>query len=379
MLPELTHWPVNWADGMKISRSHLIANDNALRDAIRDATGLLLTSYNYGLLSSPTGQESPLLLTCDGSELTLSICRAITPGGARIDFDAARTLPLRLPLTSVREQWQRSNHTMGYIVLDINPFEPQPCGQPDPEEVPLRYPYTQPTCRLSVLTASMLAPGMSAGYHLPIGKLLLSGGQFSLDSTYLPPCRSVGAWPAFRQHHQTIGKNLGKIADFATTVIGRVRTNARSGQANLLASSIGYLAEATVRVMSDHLDAYDMRGQDESPLFIIELGVRLARTLKLAIKSTPDQERDTMFNYFKNWCNVSPAEFETSLQNLLEEEYLHADCQPMIDHFYNLTDKLIALYSKLSELNYVEKERGTIYQEKQELDPQPTKRKGIWG
>lgn len=378
MLPELKYWPVNWADGMKISRSHLIASDNALRDAVRDATGLLLNTYNYGLLTSPTGQASPLLLTCDGSDVTLSVCRAVTPGGARIDFDAARALPLKLPLANFRDQWQRLGTTSGYVVLDVNPFEPQPWGQPDPEEIPLRYPHTQPTCHLSVLTASMLAPGMAAGYHLPIGKLLLTGGQFSLDNNYLPPCRSVSAWPAFRQHHQNIGKNLGKIADSATTVIGRVRTNARSGQANLLASSIGYLAEATVRVMSDHLDAYDLRGQDESPLFMVELGVRLARTLKLAIKSTPDQERDTMFNYFKNWCNISPADLETALQNLLEEEYLHADCQPMITAIYNLTDKLIVLYSKLSELNYVEKNRDSIYKEIEEVQP-PTKRSRIWG
>ena len=379
MLPELKHWPVNWADGMKISRSHLIANDNALRDAVRDATGLLLNTYNYGLLPSLPGQASPRLLTCDGSDLTWSLCRAITPGGARIDFDAARSLPLKLPLASILEQWQRVGNTTGYVVLDINPFELQPWGQPDPEEVPLRYPYTQPTCHLSVLTASMLAPTMAAGFHLPIGKLLLAGGQFTLDDDYLPPCRSVGVWPAFRQHHQNIVKNLGKIADSATTVVGRVRTNARSGQANLLASSIGNLAEATVRVMSDHLDAYDLRGQDESPLFMVELGVRLARTLKLAIKSTPDQERDIMFNYFKNWCNISPADIETSLQSLLEEEYLHADCQPMITAIYSLTDKLIVLYSKLSELNYVEKNRETIYKEKEEVSPQAPKRGRIWG
>ena len=45
----LTHYPVNWIDGMKLSSSHFIAVQDFVTDSVRDAIALQTTDLNYGL------------------------------------------------------------------------------------------------------------------------------------------------------------------------------------------------------------------------------------------------------------------------------------------------------------------------------------------
>jgi len=378
MLPEITHWPVNWADGMKITRSHLLGNDNAFREAIRDSGGMVLSPLNYGLLPPAPGKDSPLAISCDGNEMVLSACRAVTPGGARIEIDSAQP-PLRLALTAARDEWVRLGQSSGYAVVEVNPFDPQPFGQPDPEEVPLRYPYTTPGYRLGAVPQSALANSLSAAYHMPVGRLTLTNGVFSLSTDYIPPCRMVGVLPQMQQQYLTIGSRMGEIAGFATSIIVRVRTNARSGQPNLLATTIGYLAESTIRTIADNLDAFQLRGPYESPVFIAEFGMRFARAMTLMIRSTPDREKEAMFNYFKNWCGISPVQFESAMQEVLDMEYAHADCQPVMTAIIRLCDVVIALYGKLSQLNYVEKDKDEFFVDRQDAPAKNGNKSSFWG
>jgi hypothetical protein len=264
-------------------------------------------------------------------------------------------------------------------VVDINPFDPQPWGQPDPEEVPLRYPFTTPNYRLGAVPQAVLAGSLSAAYHLPVGRLTLANGLFSLSADYLPPCRMVGVFPALQQQYLTIGSRMGEIAGLATAIVVRVRTNARSGQANLLATTIGYLAEATVRTIADNLDAFQLRGSNESPVSVVEFGMRFARALTLMVRSTPDREKEAMFNYIKNWCGVSPVQFETALQEVLDIDYAHADCQPALLSIVRLCDVVIALFDKLSQLNYVEKDKDEFFIDRQDAPAAKTGKSSFWG
>ena len=49
----LTHYPVNWIDGMKLSSSHFIAEQDFVTDSVRDAIALQTTDLNYGLQPKP--------------------------------------------------------------------------------------------------------------------------------------------------------------------------------------------------------------------------------------------------------------------------------------------------------------------------------------
>ena len=50
MPSEIKHFPVNWVDGMKISKSHLLAFQHAIDDQIRDSISISHSSLNFGLL-----------------------------------------------------------------------------------------------------------------------------------------------------------------------------------------------------------------------------------------------------------------------------------------------------------------------------------------
>jgi hypothetical protein len=208
----------------------------------------------------------------------------------------------------------------------------------------------------------------------------LANGVFALAPDYLPPCRMVNVFSAMQQHYLTIGSKMGEIAGYATTIVVRVRTNARSGQANLLATTIGYLAETTVRTIADNLDAFQLRGAYESPVFVAEFGMRFARAMTLMIRCTPDREKEAMFNYFKNWCGISPVQFESAMQEVLDIEYAHADCQPVLAAIVRLCDTVIALYGKLSQLNYVEKDKDEFFVDRQDAPtPKNGNKTSFWG
>lgn len=316
--------------------------------------------------------------------MVVSRCRGVTAGGYRIEFDAQRTgdsrgEALRLPLSPLREQWTREKAASGYVMVSVNPFDQQPHGQPDPAELPLRYPHSQPTYALSVLTDALLPTSPTGATALPVARLRFAEGRFWLDDDYVPPCRETGAWGALRAYHGQLGGRLDKLTTSTAAVVNRVRSQARTAQANLLAASIGFLAEGLLRVLGDQLDRYTRYGLEEPPRQMVDLAVQLARTFRIAILCTPDAERDTMFNYFKNWCNIAPADLQTGIDHLLLTEYHHADARPALLAVDRCVDRLVELFAKLSELNYVEKNRETIYKEREEVTQEPPRRNRIWG
>ena len=66
-------------------------SENALVDAVRDASALNITSFNFGLLYPAAGDKKSLDITIlrsqsDNFKISVSLCRAITAGGSRIEI-----------------------------------------------------------------------------------------------------------------------------------------------------------------------------------------------------------------------------------------------------------------------------------------------------
>ena len=82
---DLNHLPVNWIDGMKISRKHFEQTGLYTEARIRDMVALQLTDYSFGRLPSPQSLEmiisvySNLLI-----QMELNSCKAITTDGSVI-------------------------------------------------------------------------------------------------------------------------------------------------------------------------------------------------------------------------------------------------------------------------------------------------------
>ena len=88
----LTHYPVNWIDGMKLSSSHFTAVQDFVTDSLRDTIALQTTDLNYGLqpMAGDSVKMYVLLDHYNQLQLTLEECHAVTPNGIRIQISAAQ-------------------------------------------------------------------------------------------------------------------------------------------------------------------------------------------------------------------------------------------------------------------------------------------------
>ena len=103
----ITHYPVNWIDGMKLSSSHFMAEQDFVTDSLRDAIALQTTDLNYGLqpVAGDSVKMHVLLDHYNQLQLTLEECHAITPNGIRIQISASQegqTLTLSKDMTEMK-------------------------------------------------------------------------------------------------------------------------------------------------------------------------------------------------------------------------------------------------------------------------------------
>ena len=89
MFQEIKYLPVHWIDGMKINEDHFKQMELSIADQARDAAGVSLNNFNYGLVSAASENDKSLdvKIQVDQTKLIsadLLKCRAITRSGARI-------------------------------------------------------------------------------------------------------------------------------------------------------------------------------------------------------------------------------------------------------------------------------------------------------
>ena len=106
--------PTNWSDGMKINRQSFINSETALFNSIHSGIATQLTDYNYGLLQPDENQKNSLEVEviksqADNYIIKLTICKAITAGGIRIDVNPDVSSELTL------------NDRVDYVALKNNP------------------------------------------------------------------------------------------------------------------------------------------------------------------------------------------------------------------------------------------------------------------
>ena len=376
-LPQLTYHPINWADGMKLTREHLSGNDQAQRDALRDMAGIFLNDFNYGLLPASAGIGSSVQLSFDGSELILSACRAITPGGVRIELHSGFMQPIRLGITSLQSEMTSGRHKAFFVLAVANPFERVPVGNPNPDEVPLRMPFTAPECRLAVATAEQLQQNPAGLYHVPVGKLTIENGIITLSSVYIPPCVCLGSHPHLIEFYRRNGGRMGEVVNHAMAIVNKVKTNHRPGQVNQLSVDIGEIAEKIVTFIGDTLDSYRLIVNQMPPIYAVEYFVRFSRVMLTTLRCMPEQQKEAVYNYFKNWCGISPVQMEAHISEVMEIEYQHADIATSLESVNKYMDFLAGLFSKLSQLNYVEREKDEFFIPREE--PAQKGKGGFWG
>ena len=379
MQAQYRYLPVNWIDGMKINKSHFIAQNNAFTYGMAQGTSSLLNEYNYGLLPSipKGGEDLKLILVADNQQqvkIRLLKCKAITMGGYVIQFDEAgsahnnhlKTLipDLSLPYSELKEKVSEY-----FIILTIQPYERIAFGSADPNETPPRLPYTMPAFQLGLMPVSDATFNTIGHFQLPIGKLKIENGAVFLDDEYTPPCSTVCSHYNLLKLHATLNQFLAKIELHALHIIQKIM---QRKQENEIATMVLKLCEHITSFTSTNSDLFPVINVYQPPVFLLHTASSLARLLKNTLDYYIGSGKDELINYFTEWCDIKQAELENCIVTLSNHVYNHLDFNASIEKVSAFVTLITQLFDNLSKLEYIGKRKDAgIFIKERLVKPEP--------
>ncbi len=356
--------PVNWADGMKINKSHFISQENAITAQQLQSAGALLNDYNYGLLPSSSAlQLTPgVFVNVDNQQqvhVRLQHCRIITRGGYYFQFSGEmnsynKTLAAPIPHLSVPFQELKGRADTYYVILSVNPFSRSPFGQPDPEEMPVRIPHSIPVFNLDLLPATDNIVNLVGDFHIPIGKIHVDEQRVTLESEYIPPCCYVNSHHDLVEILAGLEQFYGKMENYLLQIIQKIY---QKKQVNELAGIVLRLCDTLLGLMATHVSEIKTLAANQPPVFLINKLACVARLFKNTLDQYIGTGKEELMNYCAEWCSVNQGDLESVLTSLSNHQYNHLDVNASIEKVLPFTRTVSTLFNNLSRLDYIGKKK----------------------
>lgn len=353
--------PVNWMDGMKMNKSHFIAQDNAHTWQLSQGISGLLNYHNYGLLPN-AGKDFKIFLSTDNQnqiQLRLQQLKATTLGGFVITIEteylanegylAAQLSGLTIPFSELKGK--KAEH---YIVLVVNPYERIPCGQIDQEEMPPRLPHTTAKLSLHLIPENEISVHALGDFQIPLGKLKTLEQKVILDDNYIPPCAAVNSHPILLEIHAEIEQFYGKMELNAMHIIQKVL---QKKQQNEMAQIVFRICELISQFTATHLADFKLIHRYQPPVCMINSVASFARLIKNSMDYYTGSGKDELINYFVEWCDIKQGELEVAISNMANYEYDHLNIQESIEKLVTFTNILRRLFTSLAKLEYIGKRK----------------------
>ena len=363
MIEKLSHFPVNWIDGMSINKTHFTAVQNFVSDSVRDAVGVHTSMIGYGLL--PVQNSIKINLIIDNHKLLrikVEECHAVTPNGSRIEIGGELTenLSLSIPYLEAVKELKENQEAVLLACISVNPFKRTPYGEPDPEENPPRYPYTLPEYSLNLIPEDELKNTIGfGGNYLTIGKILVHSGESRIDDNYIPPCVSVSSHQKLQELYTEIDRFYGQIEVYATQIARKIHSKKQN---NELAMMMELMSDKTLNYLGMEINKFRWSSPYAPPAEMLVSVVALARVLKNFIDARSGAGKEQLLNYFAEWCNVSQGDFDTVFTETINTDYNHNQMDKSIAKITKFMTTLEDLFSVLSRLDYIGKKRdGSIF------------------
>ncbi|CAN5869996.1 hypothetical protein BH24BAC1_BH24BAC1_37050 [soil metagenome] len=341
MLPDIKSFPVNWVDGMKISSQDFISLENALSEGIRDARSLHVNEFSYGLLPTnhPEVDNYPkLVFDYAKSQLVLKECRALTPGGHRVEVTEAnferRKYPAQLP--SVTVATQEPGRYDVYLLLD--PLERVGAGE-FAENNPPRYRSVSPKYELSVRVHD--GQPIEQESFLKISEIEVREGRVDVRSSsgrYIPPCTSLQAHSSLRREHAGGEERLKALLQHYLNLCHRMGGETK----NESAQEAIQLAEKIVAPVVSTLSYYRYLLPQRPPLFLVVYVKDYARTVRFLLEKS---FRGEVINRYKKNLVELIAEVEKT-------EPRHAAIRPSLEKGQNFLNELERFLAELSKHSF---------------------------
>ena len=380
-LKPISHYPVNWIDGMKISKQHFIQTESALQDHFRDAMAVHVNNYNYGLLSHAPGMTGSLEVEIQIDpqsiiHVALKTCRAIAPNGARIEvLKGSKVYNYSAKKLTASHAHDSGKAIQTYaIVVQVNPYSRVPSGEPDASEQPARHPFSVPEISVSILPEEQLQP--TEGNYLILAKLTNNKGDWSKDEQYIPACVAVQNDKKLHEQYATLGEQFEELVSSCTQIIQKVKGEK---QKTSLSLNIQYVSEQLMAYMVDKVIRYRWTFAQEPPLQTVAMFVSLTYCLKSAFDCLTERDREEMFTYFQQWSMLKPVEFEMLIQDILTIEYDHNDTARSLSGVRKFMEVMVLLFGKLSKLKFIGEQHDTGIVLGETIEPKKQEKKaGGW-
>lgn len=374
MRDRIKYLPVNWIDGMKINKSHFIAQDDAWRDALNDVAALNVSHSRFGVIpSSAAGEDNFNVKISVDNQNTVRVavlaCQAVTPGGIRINlpatghFENINTDLDAAPSTTFSFAEAKSE-SIWWVVLIINPYQKKPAGAPDVAENPPRYPFVLPAYSVEIVSDSQYSQFAYHPFALTVGKILAEGNDVRVDADYIPPCYSTEALDDLVSLHGELDNFFSTLEMRCSQIVQKIY---RKNQQNELSELVLFLCDRLIIFLSDNITKSRWTTLYESPAEMFAGIVSLARLMKNVIDLRIGSGKEEMMNYISEWCGLKQGELDNMLTGLAAIRYNNNDINNNIQKITQFIKVVAALFETLHKLEFIgkKKDSGIFVKEEQ--------------
>lgn len=351
---KIEHLPINWVNGIKLKQDHFFGYYYNLTESINRCTEDRLTDYNYGIGNSSDGSNDNIEFDINGESLsTLSVrlkkCYALTRGGLPIIFYEG--LYGDYTPTATLTESNNSMEDMTYLILvSINPYEPIPVGEPDPEEVPLRHPYVLPSIKLHIIPKTQ---GNKAFYNknfLVVGEIKSHGSTFAVNRQYIPPLQKSAYHDGVKSFINQLTHTMHTIKEDIRMIYNR---NLSDKRRDVLANNTFVLCEAFNNFYNSHIFFIEQIAKEQPPIFMVQAVNELANRLTSALQTLSETMREELLQYYYEWTNITPSDFIHSIDNVSGIIYDHTDINTSLQTLGTFMTLLGKMFHKMGELEYI--------------------------
>lgn len=206
--PKIDHFPTHWEDGMRLGAGHFQHLESSIEDGLRDARALACVGISgFGLIPGSPFQ----LMNAAGNapqsvRVVLNACRAILPGGYRVEILPENIQELEVPVEAPYVEFIPTFGQRYHLFLSVNEDSRVPAGRM--ESRPIRRPYLAYEYHIECVAHEKRSAFLSgAANRMKIaewqdGKVL---------GTYLPATLRIRGNNALVQWHQFFEKELETV------------------------------------------------------------------------------------------------------------------------------------------------------------------------
>lgn len=376
MIEPIKHYAVNWVDGMKISREHLIQQENFIIDSIRDANSVKINAFNYGLLpfSDSYGDKRIFEIqstATNDAQLIIKKLSAVTLAGHRIEVNDFK-VNIRSLAKSLQTEESESNGDY-YILASVNPFDKISFGEINSEEIPPRHPFTRANSKIELVDTSLLLSGYSGGNFIILGKVAIKSGIAQIDEHFIPPCTSVEAHPKLVECYNQYSNSMSNLRVYAFKILQKV---AHKNQNNELAENVKTICKTVVNHVSENYFEFKNMVYNQPPIYMMNVFSKLALHLYNDMQMMIPAELEEMLNYSLEWSEVAPHTLLNQLSSVAEIDYVHHDTGEIFRNTQVMLKSLEQVLGKLSELDYIGQRKENVIVNEQQVKSTNDPKKG---